>query len=312
MLTFTTLLIRKTKNVPNSFPEKPSVSADGSKIEFKKGSPGLAMIKIVEIDKNGNFVNIHAPARLIASTVASVSEGDPLVLFESPEIQKLYQGYLHSKNTLNQSSKNLERIRDMFRRKVANEKDLIEAETEAENAAAKVAELEGKLRALGLNPSMLNKAGLHTAWVISDVPESQLHNLKKGTDVELKFSSFPNEVWRGKAEALGDNVDPITRTVKVRITIANADRKLKPGMYATVKFPESLNSGAILLPAIAAVSVEGKTYVFLEGKPGEFFRREITLGVSNEDVVSVLDGLEKGERVVVDGAILLKGLSFGF
>lgn len=312
LLTFTTLLTRKTKNAPNPFPEKPSVSAGGSKIEFQEGSPGLEMIKIVEIDRNGNFINVHSPARLIASTAASVSGSDSLVVFESPEIQELYRRYLRSKNVLNYSNKNPKRIRDTFQHKVADKKDLMEPESDVENAPAELAEFEGKLRALGLNPSMLSEARSNVAWIVGDVPESQLHNLKNGTDVELKFSSFPNEVWRGKAEALGDNVDPITRTVKVRITIVNADRKLKPGMYATVKFPESLNSGTIILPAIAAVSVEGKTYVFLEGKPGEFFRREVTLGISNEDVVSVLEGLAKGERVVVDGAILLKGLSFGF
>lgn len=312
MLTIAILLTQKTKNKSNPFPEKPSVSADGSKIEFKEGSPGLAMIKVVEIDTNGNFVNIHAPARLTASTTTSVSGGDPLVLFESSEINELYQGYLHSKNTLNKSRKNLERIRDMFRHKVANEKDLIEAETDVENGAAELAELEGKLQDLGLNPSILSKAGPNVAWIIGDVPESQLRNLKKGIDVELKFSSLPNEIWRGKAEALGDNVDPITRTVRIRITITNIDRKLKPGMYAIVKFPESLSSAAIILPAIAVISVEGRNYVFVEKRSGEFVRRGITVGISDEDVVSVLEGVAKGERVVVDGAILLKGLSFGF
>ncbi|TGK06237.1 HlyD family efflux transporter periplasmic adaptor subunit [Leptospira fletcheri] len=294
-------------------PGRPIVSEKGERVEFKDGSPGLQIIRSVTIGKEGDFVNVEAPARLIATTSPSVSgEGEPIILFESAELNDLYVGYIHSKNSLSRSRKALARIQDMFKHRVATEKDLVEAETNADNDAAELAEFEGKLRAVGLNPASLNRAGAKTAWIMCDVPESQLQNLNKGKKVKVKFSSFPNEEWVGVAQSLGDNVDPITRTVKVRIEIMNNGYKLKPGMYAVVKFPEETKGDTVVLPFNSVVTVEGKNYVFVEEAPGDFYRREVTLGISSRERVNVLEGLTKGDKVVVEGAILLKGLSFGF
>lgn len=293
-------------------PSKPIISENGEKIEFKENSPGLEIIQTKEIGKDGEFINVDAPARLIASTSPSVSGGERIILFESAELNDLYVGYVHSRNSLVRSIKNFERITDMFKHRVATEKDLIEAETQRNNDQAELAEFEGKLRAIGLNPALLGKSGAQSAWIISDVPESQLSKLKKGKRVKVRFSSFPSEEWSGTAEALGDNVDPMTRTVKVRIVISNAGYKLKPGMFANVKFPEDTANDTVVVPFNAIVTVEGQNYVFVEEAPHEFVRREVTLGISTTDRVNVIEGLTKGDRVVVQGSILLKGLSFGF
>ncbi|TGK05519.1 HlyD family efflux transporter periplasmic adaptor subunit [Leptospira langatensis] len=293
-------------------PQKAIVHDKGERIEFKENSPGLNIIKTAQIGKEGEFVNVEAPARLIATAAPSVSEGEHIVLFESAELNDLYVGYIHSKNSLNRSRKNLERIKDMFKHRVATEKDLIEAETNADNDEAELAEFEGKLRAVGLNPAQLGKSSSKKAWIISDVPESQLTNLKNGKRVIVTFSSFPNQQWKGTAEALGDNVDPFTRTVKVRIAIENEGHRLKPGMFATVQFPEEMNGESVVIPFNSVVTVEGKNYVFVEEVPNEFFRREVVLGISTRERVNVLEGLTRGDKVVVEGAILLKGLSFGF
>lgn len=160
-------------------PSKPIISENGEKIEFKENSPGLEIIQTKEIGKDGEFINVDAPARLIASTSPSVSGGERIILFESAELNDLYVGYVHSRNSLVRSIKNFERITDMFKHRVATEKDLIEAETQRNNDQAELAEFEGKLRAVGLNPALLGKSGAQSAWIISDVPESQLSKLKK-------------------------------------------------------------------------------------------------------------------------------------
>ncbi|MBW0435995.1 efflux RND transporter periplasmic adaptor subunit [Leptospira yasudae] len=293
-------------------PSKAIVHDKGEWIEFKENSPGLEIIKTSQIGKEGEFVEVEAPARLIASTSPSMSGSEKIILFESADLNDLYVGYIHSKNSLNRSRKNLERIKDMFKHRVATEKDLIEAETNAENDAAELAEFEGKLRAVGLNPNELRGAGAQSAWIICDVPESQLQSLKKGKKVKLKFSSFPEANWVGTAEALGDNVDPMTRTVKVRILIRNENYVLKPGMFATVRFPEDRKGDTVIVPFTSIITVEGKNYVFVEESPREFYKREVVLGTSGEDRVTVVEGLTKGDKVVVEGTILLKGLSFGF
>ncbi|XDD51694.1 efflux RND transporter periplasmic adaptor subunit [Leptospira sp. WS92.C1] len=297
---------------PKLPPSKPIVTENGERIEFKENSPGLEIIKSKEIGKDGEFINVDAPARLIASSSPSMSGGEKIILFESADLNDLYVGYIHARNSLNRSVKNHERIKDMFKHRVATEKDLVEADTQQNNDEAELAEYEGKLRAVGLNPALLSKSGAQSAWIISDVPESQLSKLKKGKRVKVRFSSFPSDEWTGTAEALGDNVDPMTRTVKVRIVISNAGFKLKPGMFANVKFPEDTAGDTVVVPFNAIVTVEGQNYVFVEESPHEFTRREVTLGISSMDRVNVIEGLTKGDRVVVEGSILLKGLSFGF
>ncbi|MBM9502146.1 efflux RND transporter periplasmic adaptor subunit [Leptospira sp. 201903071] len=298
---------------PNiQLPNKAIVHDKGEWIEFKENSPGLEIIKTAQIGKEGEFVEVEAPARLIASSSPSMSGDEKIILFESADLNDLYVGYIHSKNSLNRSRKNLERIKDMFKHRVATEKDLIEAETEAENDEAELAEFEGKLRAVGLNPAQLRNASALSAWIICDVPESQLQSLKKGKKVKLKFSSFPETAWIGTAEALGDNVDPTTRTVKVRIAVRNEGYVLKPGMFATVRFPEDRKGDTVVIPFTSVVTVESRSYVFVEESPREFYRREVILGTSGEERVTVVEGLTKGDKVVVEGTILLKGLSFGF
>ncbi|WP_167884192.1 efflux RND transporter periplasmic adaptor subunit [Leptospira idonii] len=304
-------LTRGTKKVPHP-PEKAVVHDNGERIEFKPNSPGLEIVKASVIGGGGEFVNLEAPARLIASTSPSVSGGSRIILFESAELNDLYVGYVHAKNKVYRSRKNLSRIQDMFKHRVATEKDLVESETDVGNDAAELAEFEGKLRAVGLNPSELATAGNKKAWIISDVPESQISNLKRGKRVTVKFSSFPDEIWEGQAEAIGDNVDPYTRTAKVRIEIINKDYRLKPGMFGVVKFPEETADNTVILPFNSIVTVEGKNYVFVEHEPLNFVRKEVVLGVSTKDVVNIIDGVKQGDRVVIQGSILLKGLSFGF
>ncbi len=293
-------------------PEKAIAHDNGLRIEFKPKSPGLEIVKSTVIGGGGEFVSLEAPARIIASASPSVSNGSRIILFESSELNDLYVGYVHSKNKVYRSRKNLNRIEDMYKHRVATEKDLVEAETELGNDSAELAEFEGKLRAQGLNPNELASGGNNKSWIISDVPESQISSLNKGKKVKLEFASFPEEEFVGVAEAIGDNVDPLTRTAKMRIAVVNVGYKLKPGMFGTVRFPEETEGNTVVLPYNAIVTVEGKNYVFVEEYPLNFKRREVVLGVSTKERVNVIEGLKSGEKVVIQGSILLKGLSFGF
>lgn len=306
------LLSSKGTKPRTAAPKKAIVKENGLVIEFPDKSPGLDIIKAAAIGEGSEFVKLEAPARVIAITSPSVSSGGNIVLFESSDLNDIYVGYVRAKNKKARSLKNLARIQDMSKLKVATEKDLIEAETELATDKADFAEFEGKLRAVGLNPEELSLAGVKKAWIISDVPESQIQDLKQGNRVKVKFSSFPDEVWLGVAQAIGDNVDPMTRTAKLRIEVPNNKMELKPGMYGIVQFPEKTDSDTSVLPYTAIVTVEGKNYVFVETSKNIFRRREVILGVSTKDVVNILEGLQKGERVVIQGSILLKGLSFGF
>jgi len=106
-------------------------------------------------------------------------------------------------------------------------------------------------------------------------------------------------------------VDHITRMVKLRIVITNPNGKLKAGMFGTAKF--GLDQGKFLaVPKEALVTVMGKHYVFVKTADLKFERRELNLGQQANNNVIVFDGITNQDKVVVKGAMQLKGLSFGY
>ncbi|MBK6606052.1 MAG: efflux RND transporter periplasmic adaptor subunit [Leptospiraceae bacterium] len=289
---------------------RPVITEEGVRIKFDPESPGLTQIKVSKFGEGEGFISIAAPSRVIASISTSVS-GGRIVLFESPDINGIYASYQVSKTSLIRSTKNLNRVQDMFKNQVATQKDIIEAEAAVNSAQAETSEFEGKLRALGFNPSELQFVNSNLVWLICDIPETNMSVVKKGKDVKVHFASFPELTLKGKADAIGDNVDPLTRTVKVRVSIPNKEGKFKPGMFAKVEFGDEVKDIAVI-PFTSVITVEGHAYVFVQTTPGEFVRRPVVLGNSGSDNVSIVQGLIPGEEVVTGGAMLLKGLSFGY
>lgn len=199
----------------------------------------------------------------------------------------------------------------MYSMQVATERDIIDAETEAGNSSAAVAESEGKLRAAGVNPADLNRYGGHIAWLIADIGESRFETTKSGKPVNIIFNSFPDKKFKGKVQAVGDNIDPQTRTVKVRIVLKNPNNKFKPGMFANVEFLDDAQA-PMVLPFNSVFTVEGENFVFVEEKKDAFRKKFVVLGNSNVNYVEILSGLSKGDMVATEGVLFLKGLSVGF
>jgi len=302
----------KTKEEAKKFAYvKPEVTEGGKNIKFPVGSVGIDRIKIAKIEKGSDFITVGAPARIIASITSSLAGGSRIVLFESPELNTLYAQYVHSRNSVTRSVKNLKRLKDMYVNQVATEKDIIEIETESSNSQAELAESEGKLRALGFNPVELDRVRDNVVWLICDVPEGDLNSVNKGNKVRIKLTSFPEMELYGISEAVGDNVDPNTRTVKVRISMPNKDNRFKPGMFAHVEFGDAVGS-SFVIPLTSIFTFEGQAYIFVKIGDNTFEKRVVVLGNSDREKVEVVSGLKWNEEVVISGTILLKGLSVGF
>ena len=291
--------------------ERAVVSGNGTAIAFPPGLTGLQQIRTTVTKKGSALIPVLAPARVVANVVSTEGGPERVVLFDSPDVTSLYSQYEQASASVERSSKNMQRIKDMYAHQSATGKDLNEAESDLATARALLTESISKLRAVGFNTSALDSAPIGTVWLISDVPEAQLNEVQKNEEVDVYFASFPGRKFTGRAEAIADVVDPVTRTVKVRVAMHNAGGKLLPGMFARVDFGDPMQ-GVIVLPTSAIVTVEGVDYAFVEIAEGKFQRRRLTLANSGEKDVVVLHGLEDGERVVIGGAMLLKGLSFGY
>ncbi len=299
------------KQSPVQKPDKISVTNNGKTITFSENNSGLQEFKSSPVEKGSATLSVLAPARIVASITPSENNSDKIILFDSPDVTSLYSQYRQSKANVELTSKNLARIKQMYQNLGVTAKDLNQAETDASTAKTTFEEMEGRLKVLGFNPSELESINGRTVWLMADVPEAQLHEITRGENVKITFAAFPDKVFFGRTEEIGEIIDPTTREVKVRISLSNHENKFLPGMFAQVDFGNKINE-AFILPLTAVVTVEGKNYVFIQTSTNSFERKQVTLANSDASKLVVLDGINAGDKVIISGAMLLKGLSFGY
>ncbi len=153
---------------------------------------------------------------------------------------------------------------------------------------------------------LMSIADLSTVWVSSDVPEPFMRLIHIGESVEITFVAYPGEKFTGRVARIGTTLDSQTRTLKVHVDLPNPQRKFVPEMFGTIRHAGP--SREMLVVAAAAVVQEyGRSEVFVERGPGQFERRLVTTGVRAGGLVAITSGLDVNSRVVVDGAILLRG-----
>lgn len=142
-------------------------------------------------------------------------------------------------------------------------------------------------------------------WVLVDVPEKNLSHVKVGQTVSVETDAWPNQQFSARVERLGIAVDPVTRRVQVRCTISNRDLRLKPEMFARVSFLADDERKGIRVPNTSLVTEGLYVYVFVEQQPGTFEKRKVSLALRGNDHSFIESGLSAGEKVVVEGALLL-------
>ncbi len=142
-------------------------------------------------------------------------------------------------------------------------------------------------------------------WILVDVPERSLGNIHVGQTVGVETDAFPEQRFTATVERVGVAVDPVTRRVQVRCKALNPDGKLKPEMFARVSFLADGERKGIRVPNAALVTEGIYVYVFVETRPGTFEKRKVGLALRGMEHSFVESGLSEGDRVVVEGALLL-------
>lgn len=149
-------------------------------------------------------------------------------------------------------------------------------------------------------------ADLSTLWVIADVPEKDIPQVKIGLPVEIRVSPYPNDVFEGNLTYVGDQVDASTRTVKARAEIDNAPAKLKPEMFATIFITTEIASDVLAIPEEAVQTYGDKKIVFIDKGNGLFERREVSVGRQIDSFYEIINGVKPGEKIVTKGSFPLK------
>lgn len=155
-----------------------------------------------------------------------------------------------------------------------------------------------------INAPVMTVADLSTVWLSAQVAERDLAGVAVGQGAHITLSAYPGQVLEGRVRYVGELLDPETRSVKVRVAVDNRDGRLRPGMFAQVRLDGPARE-AVVVPASALLQSGVGARVFVEQGAGRFAPREVRLGVQQDGRVEVAAGLRAGERVVVDGGVLL-------
>lgn len=150
-------------------------------------------------------------------------------------------------------------------------------------------------------------ADLSKLQVIADVYERDLSLVKVSQVARVNVEAYPGEDFPAVVAAIGDTVDPSSRTIKVRAWVNNEDHKLKPEMFARLNIDVADAHVFLTIPREAVIEVDGKHYVYLVSDDTGYQRHEVKVANVTGDQVRVLEGLSQGQRIVVKGAVLIKG-----
>ncbi|TKB91222.1 MAG: efflux RND transporter periplasmic adaptor subunit [Nitrospira sp.] len=154
-------------------------------------------------------------------------------------------------------------------------------------------------------------ADLSEVWVQANIPEKDIpfaHSVHASGDrqVEVRINAYPKEVFQGMITYVADVLDPVTRTMQLRIELPNRDGRFKPEMFATIRLFSEAQPDRLAVPEAALQRDQGRTFVFVQRSLNEYEVRDVHVGESNGTVTAILAGLNEGEPVVTHGAFVLK------
>ena len=179
--------------------------------------------------------------------------------------------------------------------------------------------ISGQVTAFNAPPGLLVQPGSGTApytvanvwikWMLANVVESDIPLFHVGQSVQVKVMAYPNRVFTGKISKIYAAVDPNTHRVTIRSEIADPKDELRPGMLANFIIRVDGPVEATAIPANGVVrEPDGTMTAWVTTDRRRFVQRTIKVGLRRDDHVQILNGLQRGELVVTDGAVFLSNM----
>ncbi len=278
--------------------------------------------------------------RLVATTDAIVRSLNPLsagsfvrrdqvlLTFYSSDFLTAQQAYYYALNTLDRVSANPNEITEQLLATNAQLRSAVDGLRNLGMSESQVVEL-GKTRRLtreielrspvtghilsrDVSPDQRLERGselyriadLSRVWVLADLFEDNAQHIRAGAPATISFPRRPGRVLHARVSNVLPQVDPATRTLKVRLEIDNPDLALRPDLFVDVAFPVSLPD-AVTVPADAVVDSGTRKTVFVDRGNGYFEPRRVETGWRFDDRIEVVKGLMAGERIAISGNFLL-------
>jgi cobalt-zinc-cadmium efflux system membrane fusion protein len=154
------------------------------------------------------------------------------------------------------------------------------------------------VQSLGTNPFTISD--LTYVWVVCDVYENDIANVKLGDAAEVRLNAIPDLVLKGVVSNIGPILDPNIRTAKVRIEVRNPG-SLRIGMFATATFQSLKKEAHTTIPSSAILRLHDRDWVYIPAPGNKFHRVEVVAGDSlPHDMLELKTGLKAGQQVVLN------------
>jgi membrane fusion protein, heavy metal efflux system len=201
--------------------------------------------------------------------------------------------------------------------------DHIVATREVDRALMVKSPITGRITARSAAPGLLVQPGNapapysvadeSTMWMIADIPETDTIEIKVGAPVSASILALPGRVFAGKVTAVGAAIDPNSRRLSVRSEIKNPTRELRSGMFATflIQTGEPVQSAGVPLDGVVREG-DGTLSMWVVGSdPHVFTHRSVKIGLQQDGYDQILEGVNPGESIAVNGAIFLSNILYG-
>lgn len=270
----------------------------------------------------------------------SVRHGQVLAVLSSSDVASARADFAKAKIEASRASRAEDREKNLFEHGAIAEKDYEDAQAQADSARAELQRAQQRLDLLNVSYSadtdrvtltapidgvvldvsaapgefskslesanpLITVADLDVIWVVGELYEKDAARLSTGKAVTVTLQAYEGQQWAGRIDSVSGALDPTTRTLKVRVSLPNSKRILKPEMFAVIHVRVGTHP-SLVVPAAAIIREGGAATAFVNDA-GKTEQRTVTIGQAVNGKVEVLSGLRAGEEVVSDGAELLKG-----
>jgi Cu(I)/Ag(I) efflux system membrane fusion protein/cobalt-zinc-cadmium efflux system membrane fusion protein len=260
-------------------------------------------------------------------TGQKVRKGDKLMDIYSPELvsaqQELLTALSYKKSIINTSNRDVLTSGDLMLKNAIRKLQLLEMSSSDIDRLMQTQELktyvtlyaktngtviskdvlEGQSVAPGM--PLLKISDLSTLWLTADIYEYELSKIALGSPAEIRFNFMPGKVFKGKINFIYPNINPTTRTVKIRIELPNPNDVLKPAMFANVTIYGKDLGVTPVVPENAVIRSGQKDIIIVALGGGKFKPQEVTLGGYSQGYYQVLSGLSEGTDIVTSAQFLI-------
>ncbi|MDC8832616.1 efflux RND transporter periplasmic adaptor subunit [Alteromonas gilva] len=295
-----------------------SLGVTTSRAEHRPLTQSISATGVIELAED-KLIHIHPRVSGWIETLAitndgqAVTRGDTLYTLYSPELVNAQEEYLLARARGSQSLINAARTRlSALQFPDALIEQLNSKEQVMQRVAFKAPQT-GFVTNLNVRPgfyvqpgtTMMEIASLEDVWLHADVPQRFASAISEGDEVNVSVSAYPERQLTARVDFIYPQLNARTRTLKVRLALANSDSMLKPDMFAAVRFATSTGQPVLSVPRSALIRTASNTRVVLALGDGKYRSASVTVGRLTPEFAEITAGLSAGDEVVTNGLFLI-------